>query len=260
MPDTSTILSLPYILPAQAQKHVPHNEAIRVLDLIVQLAVTDRTRSGPPSGALEGQRHIVASAASADWLGQSGKIAVFENGAWQFLAPQVGWQAFVAAEDVIAVYDGTQWAAMTDGPLQVPQLGVSALSSATNRLSVSSPATLLDHAGAGHQLKINKATTGDTASIMFQNGYSARAEVGLLAGNDLTLKVSADGAAFLDAVTVAAATGMVSAPQGMISTGFSLRDATDPTKRANFVLSGIATATTRTYTLPNVSSELAALG
>jgi len=42
-------------------------------------------------------------------------------------------------------------------------------------------------------------------------------------------------------------------------TGFTLQDATDNTKQANFDLSGITTATTRTYTLPNTTGTLAAL-
>lgn len=37
MSQTSTHLNLPYIQPAQAQKHVTHNEAIELLDLIVHL-------------------------------------------------------------------------------------------------------------------------------------------------------------------------------------------------------------------------------
>ena len=32
MSETSAILSLPYLMPAQAQKHVTHNEALRILD------------------------------------------------------------------------------------------------------------------------------------------------------------------------------------------------------------------------------------
>ena len=35
-------LALPYILASQAQKHVTHNEAIRTLDCLVQLAVESR--------------------------------------------------------------------------------------------------------------------------------------------------------------------------------------------------------------------------
>jgi hypothetical protein len=41
---------------------------------------------------------------------------------------------------------------------------------------------------------------------------------------------------------------------------FTLQDATDNTKQANFVLSGITTATTRAYTLPNLTGTLATLG
>ena len=41
--------------------------------------------------------------------------------------------------------------------------------------------------------------------------------------------------------------------------GFTLQDATDNTKQANFVLTGITTATTRAYTLPNASVTLAAI-
>ena len=38
MPETSTHLLLPYLLAAQAQKHVTVNEALRLLDGLVQLA------------------------------------------------------------------------------------------------------------------------------------------------------------------------------------------------------------------------------
>ena len=48
MSDTTIHLGLPYLLAAQAQKHVTHNEALRLLDAMVQLSVLDRTRTAPP--------------------------------------------------------------------------------------------------------------------------------------------------------------------------------------------------------------------
>ncbi|MGC1467553.1 MAG: DUF2793 domain-containing protein [Pseudolabrys sp.] len=58
MTDT-TNLGLPCIEAAQAQKHVTHNDALRILDALVQLAVLDRDLSVPPGSPAEGQRWIV---------------------------------------------------------------------------------------------------------------------------------------------------------------------------------------------------------
>ncbi len=46
---------------------------------------------------------------------------------------------------------------------------------------------------------------------------------------------------------------------GVADTAFTLTDDADPTKKAMFELSGISTGTTRTFSLPNTSSELAIL-
>ena len=49
MVETSSILSLPYIQPSQAQKHVTHNEALRILDVLVQLGALTDDQNMPPS-------------------------------------------------------------------------------------------------------------------------------------------------------------------------------------------------------------------
>ena len=69
MSDTSTHLLLPYLLAAQAQKHVTLNEALRLLDGLVQLAVLDRHLTAPPASPADGDRHIVASGATGAWAG-----------------------------------------------------------------------------------------------------------------------------------------------------------------------------------------------
>ncbi len=215
MPDDSPILSLPYILPSQAQKHVTHNEALRILDAVVQLTVWDRTRTAPPPAPQIGDRHLVAAAATGPWAGQSGRLALWETAGWAFFAPNAGWQAHVLAEGETVVFDGTVWKAPSEGTVMAARLGVSSTPDATNRLSVSAAATLLNHAGAGHQLKLNKAAAADTASLMFQTGFSGRAEMGTAGSDDFAIKVSANGSSFLTALSANATTGVVAAPQGM---------------------------------------------
>jgi hypothetical protein len=55
----TTHLQLPYLLASQAQKHVTHNEALRLLDAMVQLAVLDRDLTAPPGSPADGDRYIV---------------------------------------------------------------------------------------------------------------------------------------------------------------------------------------------------------
>lgn len=86
-------------------------------------------------------------------------------------------------------------------------IGINTVADAVNRLALSSPASLFDHEGAGHQLKLNKAGFSDTASCLFQSGYSGRAEIGLIGTDDLAFKTSPDGAAFAAALILKAATG-----------------------------------------------------
>ena len=211
MTDTSLILGLPYIQPSQAQKHVTHNEALRVLDTLVQLVVTARDLSLPPAGAQSGDRYIVAAPGQGLWAGHEGEIAVLDSNAWIFIAPQTGWTAYVTAEGAQVVFDGTDWQARDISA--VDALGINSTADSFNRLSVASDAVLLNHAGGGHQLKINKAADTDTASLLFQTGFSGRAEMGLAGNDDFSIKVSADGAAWAEALRIDAATGAVSLGQ-----------------------------------------------
>ncbi|WP_254871529.1 DUF2793 domain-containing protein [Pseudooceanicola sp. HF7] len=202
MPDISAILSLPYLMPSQAQKHVTHNEALQLLDTLVQLAVSDRDLTAPPASPAEGERHIVASGASGDWAGQDGAIATRDGLTWIFQAPKPGWRAYVLDEDQVVTWRDNAWQDAGDLPMQVAELGVSATADATNRLSVSAPAVLFSHAGNGHQVKINKAATGETASLLYQSNWSGRAEMGLAGSDAFSIKVSPDGSSWTTALEV----------------------------------------------------------
>src|ERR1043165_7026349 len=84
-------LGLPFIEGSQAQKHVTHNEALRILDAVIQIAVLDTSHTSPPVSPVEGERHVVASGATGAWAGHVNAIATWQDGAWAYLAPQRGW-------------------------------------------------------------------------------------------------------------------------------------------------------------------------
>ncbi|WP_299819789.1 DUF2793 domain-containing protein [uncultured Jannaschia sp.] len=208
MPDyeNTTILSLPLIQGNQAQKHVTHNEALRILDALVQPVVVDLDRTVPPASPENGQRHIVAPGAVGEWAGRDNAIAVRQDAAWGFFVPQQGWRCHVEALAADAVFDGGAW--QKDGTAdRVETFGINTLADDTNRLAVAADATLLDNAGGGHQLKINKATEADTASLLFQTGYAGRAEMGLAGDGGFAVKVSADGASWTTAMAIDGASG-----------------------------------------------------
>ena len=211
-------LSLPYIAPLQAQKQYSYNEAMAVLDQLVQPAVLSRTTTAPPASPDEGDAYIVGDAATGVWAGKDGRLACWLNGGWSYRVPADGWLAYVTDTAELAVCQSGSWTSfVTTGGTSLAKLGINATADLSNRLSVAASGTRLSHDGAGHRLAINKATSADTASLLFEDDFSGRGEIGLAGDDALHVKVSSDGSSWLDALTVAEATGLVTLPQGQLA-------------------------------------------
>ncbi len=213
----SNNLGLPFLDAAQAQKHVTVNEALSRLDALVHLAVMSRVLATPPATPAQGDRYLVPVAATGSWASHIGKLAMWLEGAWNYVLPREGWRLWVSDEDALLSYNGTAWVAGgVPTSLQNMQFfGVNASADATNKLVVSSSASLFNHDGSGHQVKLNKNANTDTASILWQTGFSGRAEIGTTGDDDFHLKVSGDGASWFEALSVNRNTGVVSLPQGV---------------------------------------------
>lgn len=109
----SANLALPYLAASQAQKHVTHNEALRLLDGIVQLSVVSRGLSAPPGSPAEGARYIVGAGSGA-WAGWDGSIAMWADGSWFRLLPRVGWIAWSEADSAAYIWGGSAWSPLVD--------------------------------------------------------------------------------------------------------------------------------------------------
>lgn len=107
----STNLILPYIAASQSQKHVTHNEALRLLDGLVQLSALDRDLTAPPGSPADGARYIVAASATGEWAGWDGSVAMYSDGSWYRLVPRTGWFCWVQDESSALVWSGSAWIA-----------------------------------------------------------------------------------------------------------------------------------------------------
>lgn len=206
--DFSPNLNLPFLLPSQAQKHVTANQVFQAMDVLVQASVSSRSMTAPPASPAEGDRYIPASGATGAWSGWDEQLTSFQDGGWVTYPPRAGWIVWVEDESQSIAFDGAAW--MVPGLATSPEtLGVNASADMVNRLVVKSQASLFDHDGSDHRLKLNKATSSDTASLIFQDNYAGFVELGLTGKNDLSIKVSNDGTNFVEAMTIQGADGYV---------------------------------------------------
>jgi hypothetical protein len=234
MPE-SNHLGLPFLEAGQAQKHVTHNEALRILDALVQLSVTAVSAS-PPGSPAEGERHIVAEGASAAFASKDGQVAVYEDGAWRFLAPRNGWRAWNEDEEALLVWTGAAWSALETGgagggggfdPDDADHLYLNdaAPEDADVKFAMRGKSALLHaipvaESGDGDvRLQISKETSADTASVFFSTNFSGRAEFGLIGGDDFKLKVSADGENWVESLLVDPASGSAAVARAVAFSG-----------------------------------------
>lgn len=212
--DATPRLGLPYLAAAQAQKHVKVNEGLALLDGLVQTAVASRSAVDQPESPADGVMYILPeSATGGDWAGHpAGTVMRFEAGAWRAITPGVGWLAMVTDPPEIVAYGTSGWVGLGSliGSLaNLSTLGVNTTADSINKLAVKSDTILFDHAGAGVQLKLDKAAASDTTSVLFQTGYGGRAEIGLCGDDHLHIRTSPDGATFTDALVIDTTSGSV---------------------------------------------------
>jgi hypothetical protein len=221
----SANLALPFIEGGELLPNVTLNETLRLLDTLVQLAIMDRDLNAPPGSPAEGQRWIVKATPSptAAWAGHGNHVAAWQDGGWVFSTPRVGWFAYVVDEGALIAWSGAAWVgalSMLSSLQNVTLLGVGTTADTTNPFSAKLNNALwiaktVAEGGDGHlRYKMTKESAAKTLSLLFQDNFSGRAEIGLTGDDDFHLKVSVDGATWLDAITIDKSTGKLTTGQG----------------------------------------------
>lgn len=220
MSERTPRLALPWLMPAQAQKHVTVNEALARLDILVQAVVLSRTQTAQPAEPVEGDGFILTDNASGPAWSEhpAGTLLVFHEGVWTAITPWAGLGVYVRDEALNLAHDGAGWRPVSDQIRQLDQLaglGVGAVADAYNRVVIKSSGVLMaaEDAGSGDmRLVMNKSATAATTSLLFQSGWSGRAEMGLAGDEAFSVKVSSDGATWREGLRLDPGTGHVSLP------------------------------------------------
>jgi hypothetical protein len=110
MPNNTGRLMLPYILQSQSQKEVTHNDALNILDVVIQAVVQDVGLNTPPGSPTVGQCWVVGSSPTGAWAGKASQIAqAVDGGGWFFVAPFKRLKLWNETTDEYVMFDGTNW-------------------------------------------------------------------------------------------------------------------------------------------------------
>ena len=255
--ENTTNLKMPLLVSNQSQKEITHNEALIIIDNILQNGVIDKDLTTPPSSPNTNDIYIVGASATGTWSGKDNQLAFYDNG-WRFIEAREGFTFWVNDENKLYSFDGSNWIETLSTLLPSQNLnglsdvsvssanqydilqhngtnfvntkevqnlslvGINTTANSTNKLSVKSDSVLFDNATDDSRVKVNKSSSSDTASHLFQSNYSGRAEFGLIGDDNFTLKVSSDGTNWNNSFVVDKATGNIDFKANITNNGNSI--------------------------------------
>lgn len=136
MLELSDRLQLPLLVPGQGQKDVTHNEALVMLDMLVQPVALSASISTPPESLEAGACWLVPAGATGDWVGHEGAIACWTAGGWRYAVPATGWTIWIIDENIMLRHRDGTWRQETAPGLPVSQPSGGVVVDAEARIAV----------------------------------------------------------------------------------------------------------------------------
>lgn len=201
---TTPKLSMPELSVSQAGKEITHNQALAILDQLVQPVVLDKDLATPPGSPANGAAYIIAAAATGAWSGKSGQVAYWLSSAaaWSFYAPLDGWSVWVADEAKRYGYLGGTWSAGAGASLFAP---VVTESTTSRTLTVADAGAYIRHTNAAASTVTVAPQASQTwvADTEIHIRRSASGDLTLTPGAGVTLNAPSGGTLVLtNAMTV----------------------------------------------------------
>lgn len=101
--------ALPLLAAGQAQKEIWHNEALTLIDALLQPCAESAGADRPPDEPRAGQMWIVGGAPEESWAGRAGMLAIWTGGGWRFVEPRDGLRVHVREQGIDALHVEGGW-------------------------------------------------------------------------------------------------------------------------------------------------------
>ncbi len=108
MRELSPRLKLPLLVPGQGQKDITHNEAIMLLDALIQPSVI-AAAAVPPAQPEMGECWLVAEDSLEEWAGHDNMLALWTQGGWRFVDPGEGARIWMRDTQCHLRRQGNHW-------------------------------------------------------------------------------------------------------------------------------------------------------
>ncbi|GAA4005197.1 DUF2793 domain-containing protein [Sphingomonas humi] len=83
-------MQLPFLSAGQAQKEITHNEALNLIDSLLQACTANAPADTPPTSPEFGLCYLCGAEPSGAWAGHANGLACWTMGGWRFVDPFEG--------------------------------------------------------------------------------------------------------------------------------------------------------------------------